>query len=181
MITLDDYNALLGRILDPNQQNYTYLSYHRKACIRVIESAPKTMRARLASVLLEDTLAQDINLARPGILDELKWRYDLSTYIGRQKRLLRRLLIQMLVLKLYHPEHLKWVTDLAERANKPLTYKEVNSVIQKYANQESDDLRVFAKAHLRGNELSQQLIRIDGAQKNYIKWRREEDRLNTPG
>jgi len=181
MITLDDYHALLGRILNPNQPNYTYLSYHRKACTRVIEAAPKGMRARLAAVLLEEALAQEINLKRPDIFDDLEWRYGLSTYIGGQKRLLRRLLNLMLNLKLIWPEHLSWVTDLAERSGTALNYGLVDATIGKYDGHDYDAFRAFAKTHLEGGDLDRQLTRLDRAQDNYDTWVREENRLNYPG
>lgn len=181
MITLDDYHALLGRILDPNQPNYTYLSYHRKACTIVIAAAPKGMRSRLATVLLGEALAQEINLKRPDIFDEIEWRYKLSTYIGGQKRLLRRLLDQMLNLKLIWPEHLSWVTDLAERSGTALNYSLVDGTIRKYDGHDFDSFRAFAKAHLEGGDLDRQLTRLDRAQENYNDWVREENRLNCPG
>ena len=181
MITLDDYRALLGRILDPNQPNYTYLSYHRKACTRVIEAAPKKMRARLATVLLEEALAQEINLKLPDIFDELQWRYGLSTYLGRQKRLPSQLLNLMLSIKISRPDHLIWMTDLAERSGTVLDYTMVESVISRYDGHDFDTFRAFAKSHLDGNQLSQQLSRLDRSEESYVAWRREEDRLNYPG
>ena len=181
MITLDDYHALLGRILDPNQPNYTYLSYHRKACIRVIEAAPKVMRSRLGAVLLDEALAQEINLKRPNIFDDLEWRYGLSTYLERQKRLLRRLLDQMLNLKLSQPEHLSWVSDLAERSGTVLDYNLVAATIGKYVGHEFDACRTFVKSHLEGGDLDKQLTRLNRLQDNYDDWVREENRLNTPG
>ena len=181
MITQDEYLALLGQILDPNQPNYTYLSYHRKACTRIIEAAPKGMRPRLATVLLGDALAQEINLKRPDIFDELEWRYSLSTYLGRQKRLPSQLLNLMLSIKLCRPDHLIWVTDLAERSGKVIDYAMVESAIRKYDGHDFDAFRAFAKSHLDGNQLSQQLSRLDRSEENYVTWRREEDRLNSPG
>ncbi|GEM_PF-3289499 len=186
MITLDDYQALLGRMLDPKQPNYTYLSYHRKACRIVIDAAPKGMRTRLAATLLQEALTQEINVKRPDIFDELNWRYGLSTYLGQQKRLLRQLLNLMLCIKLSRPEHLSWVTDLAERSGAErsaiiIDYAMVESVIRRYDGHDFDAFRIFAKSHLDGYQLDRQLAQIDRTEQHHLTWQREEDRLNYPG
>ncbi len=181
MNTFDDYHGLLARILDTEQPRYTYLSYHRKACICVIDAAPRGLQSRLAASLLEKAIDQAVDLSLPAYFDELEWRHNLSVRITGRKSLKKRLLKKMMSLELLRPAHLAWVTELTNDSSTDLTVDEVNELVRRYKGHEYTALREFAGAHLEGQALSNVLSGLSRRESNYIDWQREENRLNTPG